>query len=157
MERDILDSTAPTELQIIVEDCMNLHEANIPAEHRPAWRQMVTEKINAMSLLDTGTRPSHSDVLQVVVSSFVYVKQKNSSIGSKNPFTGNLEELQEKRHCPEKRRCDGQQKKEEEEEGSPIVVMMVGPGQTSDLCEIDTNAVFGYVKNQLGHRRQLSE
>ena len=143
MERERLNGTL-SEFQIMVEDCIRSHEANIPVEHQPAWRQMV--KVHSSSLLDRArTRPSHSDVLQVVLSSFVYVQP----IRAENPpLTGNLEELLEKRHCEEKRRYNEQRKEEEEEEeGLAIVVMKIGPGQTSDLCEIDN--VFGYMKNQL--------
>lgn len=144
MERQRLNGTL-MEFQIMVEGCIRCHEANIPVEHRPAWRQMV--KVHSSSLLERSrTRPSHSDVLQVVLSSFVYVKP----IRNENPpLKGNLEELLEGSHHQEKRCYNNEQRKNEEEEGSAIVVTRIGTGQTSDLCEIDNVHVFKYAKDQL--------
>lgn len=144
MERQRLNGTL-MEFQIMVEGCIRCHEANIPVEHRPAWRQMV--KVHSSSLLERSrTRPSHSDVLQVVLSSFVYVKP----IRNENPpLKGNLEELLEGSHRQEKRCYNNEQRKNEEEEGSAIVVTRIGTGQTSDLCEIDNVHVFKYAKDQL--------
>jgi len=143
MERQRLNGTL-MEFQIMVEGCIRCHEATIPVEHRPAWRQMV--KVHSSSLLERSrTRPSHSDVLQVVLSSFAYVKP----IRAENPpLKGNLEELQEGSHRQEKR-CYNEQRKDEEGEGSSIGVMRIGTGQTSDLCEIDNVHVFKYAKDQL--------
>ena len=104
-------------------------------------------KVHSSSLLERSrTRPSHSDVLQVVLSSFVYVKP----IRNENPpLKGNLEELLEGSHRQEKRCYNNEQRKNEEEEGSAIVVTRIGTGQTSDLCEIDNVHVFKYAKDQL--------
>ena len=140
MERERLDDNL-RQLQAMVEDCVSCHELKIPVERRSEWRQTVKDNMHFLTL-DSSTRPSPSHVLQVVLSAIAdYQEPIELSSLPLNPSAGNFERNVENDIS--------------EEEESAIIAMEIGPGQTSEFCEIDN--MFGLFKKLLARCRKESE